>query len=56
MNMKKIYINPTMVVVTLQTRQQMLSGSPYITGEDATKDGNGDYGDARFSDFDEDEY
>lgn len=45
--MKKKYINPTMEVIKLQTKQQMLSGSPAVTDKPASKDVNGDYNDSR---------
>ena len=45
--MKKKYINPTMEVVKLQIKQQMLSSSPAVTNNDATQDVNGDYNDSR---------
>ena len=45
--MKKKYINPTMEVIKLQTKQQMLSGSPALTTNEATQDGDGNYQDSR---------
>ncbi len=54
--MKKIYFNPTIEVVKIQTSRAMLvPGSLSINDEGAGKDGNGDYNDARFDDFDWDE-
>ena len=55
--MKKTYSNPTMEVVKLQMHQQMLAGSLDITNNSASKNGSGDYDDARYFEFDdEDEY
>ena len=37
--MKKIYKNPTLEVVKIQTSQQMLTGSVQMFGKDATGSG-----------------
>jgi len=53
--MKKTYINPSIEVVKINCNPLMLTVS--LTGEEATTNGDGEYNDARYFDFDdEDEY
>ena len=52
--MKKTYISPETLVVDIRFNHTLLAGSPQITDDTATTDGNGDYNPSRFFSFDED--
>jgi len=57
--MTKTYIKPETIIVNVES-QQILAGSPQITDQNATTDGNGDYNDAKgfsffFEEVDEEE-
>ena len=45
--MKKQYINPSLDIITIANKQQVLAGSPKIQNQQASKNGDGDYNDSR---------
>ena len=50
--MKKVYINPTLEVVKIQTQQMLAVSARGIDNVDAGIDGDGDYNDAREDEYD----